>query len=239
MIIEHFERNTSGRDLVIGDIHGCFSRVQAHLDRIGFDPGRDRLFSVGDLVDRGRESNLVLEWLAKPWFHAVCGNHDDMAKRWPSGRMDAGNYADNGGGWNIINPPALQREIADAMSTLPIAIEVETANGLIGIVHADCPFPSWALFSQALTDPTISNRTRQAIIDDAQWSRERITAMDVEEIEGVRAVIVGHTPVKQFTSLGNVFYIDTGAVFPGREFTILDAETLRPVDLKLTLDWAS
>jgi len=28
----------------------------------------DRLFSVGDLVNRGSESEQVLGWLAKPWF---------------------------------------------------------------------------------------------------------------------------------------------------------------------------
>jgi len=38
----------------------------------------DQLFSVGDLVDRGPESHRVLEWLARPWFFAICGNHDFM-----------------------------------------------------------------------------------------------------------------------------------------------------------------
>ena len=241
-MLQHFARNTVGRDLIVGDIHGMFSRLQAHLDRIEFDPTRDRLFSVGDLVDRGPESDLALEWLGKPWFHAVRGNHEDMAIRWPRGNMDAAHYAMNGGGWNVSNPPAARQAFADEFSALPIAIELETAAGLVGIVHADCPFPSWTDFVWSLGEDAagkLTNRARKDIIDAALWSRDRITAMFVEQIEGVRAVVVGHTPVERFTSLGNVFYIDTGAVFRGRNFTIIDAETLRPIDLRRTLDWTS
>ena len=66
-------RNERGRDFAVGDVHGHFSRLQEGLDRLGFDPARDRLFSVGDLVDRGPENEAALEWLAQPWFHAVQG----------------------------------------------------------------------------------------------------------------------------------------------------------------------
>lgn len=72
-MLKQFIINKTGTDYVVGDIHGCFSLLQAKLDEIGFDPTKDRLFSVGDLVDRGTESDKVLEWLSKPWFHAVCG----------------------------------------------------------------------------------------------------------------------------------------------------------------------
>ena len=60
--------NTRGRDLAVGDIHGHFERLQECLEAVEFDPAVDRLFSVGDLVDRGPASPQALEWLAKPWF---------------------------------------------------------------------------------------------------------------------------------------------------------------------------
>ena len=53
-------RNALGRDFAVGDVHGCFTRLQQGLDQLGFDPTRDRLFSVGDLVDRGPECESVL-----------------------------------------------------------------------------------------------------------------------------------------------------------------------------------
>ena len=46
----------AGRDFVVGDVHGCFRTVENALRRVGFDPGCDRLFSVGGLVNRGPNS---------------------------------------------------------------------------------------------------------------------------------------------------------------------------------------
>ena len=62
--LQRFELNTAGRDFGVGDIHGYFTKLQAALDAIGFNPAVDRLFSVGDLVDRGPESAEVDTWLA-------------------------------------------------------------------------------------------------------------------------------------------------------------------------------
>lgn len=104
-------RNERGRDFAVGDVHGHFSRLQASLDQLGFDPGRDRLFSVGDLVDRGPESEAALEWLAQPWFHAVQGNHEDYAIRHVrTGQVDVMNWRGYGGGWFLDLPPARPAE---------------------------------------------------------------------------------------------------------------------------------
>lgn len=225
-MIKHFKRNTTGKDYAVGDIHGCFSRLQAHLDYIGFEPAHDRLFSVGDLVDRGLESELSLEWLAKPWFHAVRGNHEQMAIDAASGFMDQRIYIANGGAWFLGMTQPERGLFADAFSMLPIAIDVETEAGLIGIVHAECPVADWAAMEVSL-----NGRNAEGFQQQCMWNRDRISYQMDDNITGVRAVVVGHTPLERFTSLGNVLYIDTGAVFRGREFTILDLETLRPVKL--------
>jgi serine/threonine protein phosphatase 1 len=219
---KRFEVNALGKDYAVGDIHGCFSKLKAKLDAIGFNPEVDRLFSTGDLVDRGAESHLAEEWIFLPWFHAVRGNHDDMARRFPNGNMDALNYIRNGGMWNISRLPHEQRITADAMETLPLVIEVETMTGIVGILHAECVYAKWNdLIEQVKSRP-------KHIEDSIMWARNRITDSDTSVIDGIRAVIVGHTPVLSHTLLGNVHYIDTGAVF-GRDFTILDLETLLPV----------
>jgi serine/threonine protein phosphatase 1 len=66
MRLQRFARNTQGRDFAVGDIHGCFSKLDAALCQVRFSPVHDRLFAVGDLVDRGPESAQVLEWLDQP-----------------------------------------------------------------------------------------------------------------------------------------------------------------------------
>ena len=236
--VQHFGRNTRGRDLVAGDVHGMFSPLSGLLHIVGFDPDVDRLFCTGDLVDRGPESQRVLEWLAYPWFHPARGNHDDYAIRWPEGTVNAVIYLSNGGVWNIENPPELQRHISEALDHLPIAIEVETAAGVVGIVHADCPLPSWRDFVARLSSVNVPNEEREHLAQLAMWSRARIQAMDPSPVGDIHAVVVGHTPVSGHSTLGNVHYIDTGAVFEGGHFTLLDLASLTPVyPAPREIDW--
>jgi bis(5'-nucleosyl)-tetraphosphatase (symmetrical) len=67
---------------VVGDVHGCFDTLLGLLADCGFDPGRDRLWLVGDLVNRGPKSLEVLRWAADldqrlgERMVAVAGNHD-------------------------------------------------------------------------------------------------------------------------------------------------------------------
>jgi bis(5'-nucleosyl)-tetraphosphatase (symmetrical) len=67
---------------VVGDVHGCFETLQRLLADCGFDHGRDRLWLVGDLVNRGPESLEVLRWARDldrrlgERMVAVAGNHD-------------------------------------------------------------------------------------------------------------------------------------------------------------------
>jgi bis(5'-nucleosyl)-tetraphosphatase (symmetrical) len=62
----------------IGDVQGCFDELQALLARIGFDRGRDQLWFVGDLVNRGPKSLEVLLFVRSLEERAVSvlGNHD-------------------------------------------------------------------------------------------------------------------------------------------------------------------
>ena len=76
--LKTFAANETGRDFVIGDLHGSFSLLEKMLEHVSFDTETDRLFSVGDLVDRGPESLECLELLQMPWFHSVYSNHENM-----------------------------------------------------------------------------------------------------------------------------------------------------------------
>jgi len=213
--------NSHGRDLAVGDIHGHFRRLEQCLDKVAFDPEVDRLFSVGDLVDRGPHSDEALRWLAEPWFYAVQGNHESLAiTHLYGGRLDLDMYRAAGGGWFIDMPKEQQALFVEQFLQLPIGMEVQTPAGLIGLLHADSPFNDWA----ALRDSLLFDDDAK-VREVCQWSRQRLKDGDTQAVEGLRALLVGHTPVQQAKQLGNVWHLDTGGWASGH-FSLMDMATL-------------
>ncbi len=218
--------NLAGRDFAVGDIHGHFTRLQCALDAVEFDAGCDRLFSVGDLVDRGPESEQSLVWLDKPFFFAVQGNHEALAiAHVCGGYLDYSMYRASGGGWFLDLPRRRQEMFASRFDRMPLAIELETPAGRVALVHADCPFASWAALREVLDE---EGALLSAVQEVCQWSRRRLQQENPAGVEGIRALIVGHTPLRQVTVLGNVYHIDTAGWASGY-FTLLDLHTLEAV----------
>ncbi|MNZ57476.1 Bis(5'-nucleosyl)-tetraphosphatase, symmetrical [compost metagenome] len=62
----------------VGDVQGCLQPLQCLLQRVAFDPQHDRLWLVGDLVNRGPQSLETLRFLfaMREAVTTVLGNHD-------------------------------------------------------------------------------------------------------------------------------------------------------------------
>ncbi len=62
----------------VGDLQGCLEPLQCLLEHVHFDPARDRLWLVGDLVNRGPQSLETLRFLYSIRHSLTCvlGNHD-------------------------------------------------------------------------------------------------------------------------------------------------------------------
>ncbi len=73
------------RTIIVGDVHGCRTELEALLDRVAFGSG-DRLVFVGDLLARGPDSLGVLDIVRSTGAIVVRGNHEDKILQWQSSR---------------------------------------------------------------------------------------------------------------------------------------------------------
>ncbi|GBG14808.1 serine/threonine protein phosphatase 1 [Novimethylophilus kurashikiensis] len=214
MLVRKFERNSQGRDFVVGDIHGAFDLLVNALNLVEFNPDVDRLFLVGDLVDRGRYSKVAKDFLSQPWVHSTRGNHEQLflslfANGKPSANELAWHVERNGLGWVT---ELTQDEIAEfcrLFSALPFAIEVETVRGSVGLVHAEVPVGmDWATFLRRISEGD------EQVIQSAIWGRTRAKQEIVSGVLGVDRLFAGHTPQAQGAKrFGNCYIVDTAAVF--------------------------
>lgn len=124
----------------IGDIQGCYDELRRLLDLLDFDPGRDRLWLAGDLVNRGPESLKVLRFVKSLGERAisVLGNHDLHLLALAAGR---GGRRDNGGLAEILAAPD-RDELLDWLRHRPL-MHRDKDKGFT-LIHAGLP-PQWDL----------------------------------------------------------------------------------------------
>lgn len=222
------EENLVGTDYVVGDIHGMYSLLMQELINIGFDSRKDRLFSVGDLVDRGPENKEVIELLKEDWFFAVCGNHEQMcienvyhSHEYPELYR---RHASNGGVWFCLEEFHKQKQIADIFSCLPVIIELKVDNLKIGIIHADVG-DNWRLLKRNLKSIVGRKVLNHEDFHKSLWGRTKIAKAVDTICYGIDHVFLGHTPVRNIVKLGNCHFIDRGSCNHQMFFTIIDIKT--------------
>lgn len=202
-----YAKNEDGRDFIIGDLHGCLVELQAAMRRNDFDTTVDRLFSVGDLIDRGEDSMDCLRLINSPWFHPVIGNHEDMMIHGLHNRDMYMNWMLNGGDWfNQVDKAEVELLVAQIKLDVPYAITVNTAQGHIGICHAQPPTNDWN-DTHAPTDKQL-----QTMI----WGRSWVKDFNPGFVDNIGRTYHGHTPVNAPILRGNVAFIDTGAFYTGK-----------------------
>lgn len=198
-IVSYMDANISGRDFIIGDLHGCWHLLVSLLEAVKFDYEVDRLFCVGDLVDRGKMNEQCLELLTKKWFFCVLGNHEDLtrgAMLWflhlHSGQRNHSASADyllamkqthmhNGGQWlnQIVTSQHLSLDDKKAycedniklINALPYVLVVGTGEDRFNIVHSELIRPGVPM-SDALLDNEADKLDKEILI----WDRTLFSA---------------------------------------------------------------
>ena len=213
IFFEKLDLSNAARVFVVGDIHGMFSLLEKQLKKLKFDPERDVLISVGDLVDRGPESHRVLEFVDQPWFFFVKGNHEQLVINNCYGRRTREDYAvhaRNGGKWFDALSPDEQINIANRLDNSPVILEALLPSGRrIGVVHADLPTNDWDDIEKI--DP---NQYRDWLAY-CLWERTRARNPNLDGIRNIDHVYFGHTIFRSVFRVGNCSWIDTGAYSSG------------------------
>jgi bis(5'-nucleosyl)-tetraphosphatase (symmetrical) len=123
----------------IGDVQGCHEELLALIAELAFDPARDRLIFVGDLVNRGPASLEVLRLVRGLGDAAVTvlGNHDlhllAVAHGGRSGRRDT---------LTGVLAASDSDELLDWLSARPLAWRHPQTGTLL--IHAGLP-PQWTV----------------------------------------------------------------------------------------------
>ena len=238
-LVRALQSNQQGRDFVVGDLHGCFDLLDRLLEHVRFDPDCDRLFSVGDLVDRGPDSLRCMAFLEAPWFYAVKGNHESLLLEFfepylASGRMDYWDQAPlsdvwrNGGEWvEACYLPGEQRmtesfnQLLERLRDLPLIWVVGNGANRFHVLHAELVRPDYRnRFQRVWLDADIDRWQAGEAIDDVTlerlvWGRTLMMLLAGPDIppvqQGLSATYCGHTIDGWVRSYLSHVCLDTGA----------------------------
>lgn len=251
--VEH-EENLIGRDFIIGDLHGSYHLLMKFMKLIGFNKEKDRIFSVGDLINRGVHSFKSLNLINEPWFFVVPGNHEGMfysfIDPYQDGDWRQGNsFWSNGGNWindyDVIDKKEELTELAKKLCDFPMVRTIKGKNK-VHMIHAEFSYKIvkkyGTLTDSMIEDPIILQELCETPCWDgksAHWGRDvfspyyNITLSEKYMKDGMASlyespdlslVVSGHTIVKTPIKFGKLLNIDTGAWFCPRPLTIYDVK---------------
>lgn len=128
------------RTIVVGDLHGCRETFDRLLTVMGFRPGTDKLWLVGDLINRGPDSLGCLIRARELDAQVVLGNHDLTLLAIRAGVTEPR----PGDTFSDILEASNADEWIDWLRQCPLLIEGNVADRHVVMTHAGIP-PQWSL----------------------------------------------------------------------------------------------
>lgn len=197
---------------VTSDIHGEYDLFLKLLKEISFNPAEDKLYILGDVIDRGKKPIEILRYIVDNQNSIILlkGNHEAMM-------IDAVNFNDYGnwfynGGRIVYDqyiklPQDEQNKLFKFIDDLPVIHQLDIDNKKYILSHAGVE-----------TDHNgyiLSQQDQDFML----WAREEF--LYGTEITNDVTVIVGHTPTINIhgndiiwhSKCGKKICIDCGAVF--------------------------
>ncbi|MDF9433274.1 symmetrical bis(5'-nucleosyl)-tetraphosphatase [Chromohalobacter israelensis] len=187
----------------IGDLQGCHAEFEALLERIAFEPRRDRLWLVGDLVNRGPGSLACLRAVKALGDSArvVLGNHDLhlLAAAWAGAPLKRSDTL----------APILEAddrdELLDWLRRQPLLVRDDELDAVM--THAGLP-PHWSVTQAAEHAAEVEQALRGEAVGDflaamygnspARWTDE------LEGIDRLRVIVNTFTRMRFIAADGTL-----------------------------------
>lgn len=169
------------RNIVVGDVHGCFYTLKKLLFEVVKISSDDFVYFLGDLIDRGPRVKETLDFVIDLWEKdralSVRGNHEDMLINSLSDPIALVNWEYNGcrttlDSFKVNHPNDIPQYYLFFFESMPFYIELEKYV----LVHGDLDFEAEDPFKNV-----------QYLV----WGRSRKA---IPQKIGMRKVVVGHTP---------------------------------------------
>ncbi|HEY9810020.1 MAG TPA: metallophosphoesterase family protein [Halomicronema sp.] len=204
----------TARRIVIGDVHGHFDGLLVLLDKVA--PNKDdKVYFLGDLIDRGPQSSNVVELVKKNSYVCLLGNHEQLLlDSFPNGKQNNGAMTAwfySGGRSTMASYKGnsdLFLEHLNWLSNLPLYVDL----GDVWLVHAG-------------VDPTLPLEKQSA--SQFCWVREQFHSINKPYFSD-KLIIIGHTIT--FTLPG----VAPGELAQGAGWLDIDTGVYHPISGWLT-----
>lgn len=206
------------KTLIVGDVHGCLDELRALLAQCDYQAD-DALIFVGDLVNKGPDSQGVVQLARESGAVSVLGNHDAHLLRFRSGEKPRSHHE------------AVAKTLTEAdwqyLESLPLWHTLPAFN--IWVVHAGVE-AGRPLEAQA-RDNLLTMRSLDA--DGRPTARVEGYTPWASMWPGPQRVVFGHDAIRGLQQYPHALGLDTGCVY-GRQLTalLLPENRLISVDAK-------
>ncbi len=220
----------------IGDVQGCADELQDLLERCRFDPSRDRLWFVGDLVNRGPKSLEVLRFVRNLGKRAevVLGNHDlhlvclfeGVAKRRQDDTLDS------------VLGASDARELVDWLRVRPLM----HVKGGFAMVHAGV-LPQWSVKrALALAHEAESALRAPGYLDflsHLYGSKPDLWQNQLDGWDRLRVIVNAMTRLRFCTAQGVMEFREKGDAPPGGFMPWFEARARRDKEIFVCGHWST
>lgn len=195
----------TGRIIAIGDIHGCHLEFAELLERLALTPD-DRLVLVGDLINRGPDSNKVVNLALQHRAIALLGNHEARLLAFRRTRDRAGLKDDDEKTFARLEPRHW-----DYLEKMPLT-HAEPEFNVVFVHGGFLPDEPWQKQPASVV-------TRIQVIDADGKPRKRADCPEgvpwADRWAGPPFVVYGHTPRPDIYKLKWSVGIDTACCMGG------------------------